>query len=111
MATVKENLIAAKALIDTPEKWIKGQFRDENGCLCARGACGIASGKGFASKEASRSESQLIRFLPPRMDGHSWQIHGPLSALAHYNDDPDTTHADIMALFDRAIAAQDEVAS
>lgn len=105
--SVRETLIAAKALIGTPEKWGKGQFRDANGRLCARGACGIASGKSFASKEASWAEYELIRFLPPRVDHRSWQSHGPLSALANYNDDPATTHTDMMALFDRAIAAQE----
>ena len=34
----------------------------------------------------------------------------PTKQLSIFNDAEATTHADIMALFDRAIAAQDEVA-
>jgi hypothetical protein len=96
MSTVKENLIAAKALIDTPEKWIKGSFH-KAGCFCAVGALGMASNGnpenwGYDEREA------LLRALP---------VDAVAYSVALFNDDPDTTHADIMALFDRAIAAQD----
>ncbi|MEL6388391.1 MAG: hypothetical protein AAFR00_13655 [Pseudomonadota bacterium] len=32
-------------------------------------------------------------------------LPGELASVVSFNDDPDTTHADILALFDRAIAA------
>jgi hypothetical protein len=44
MNIVKENLIKAKALIDTPDKWSKGGLIDNNGCLCSLGAIAVATG-------------------------------------------------------------------
>lgn len=105
MATVKENLIAAKALIDTPEKWGKGAFEVSPGCLCAFGAIARAldpdidfecDGVGI-----SREDRALAQALP---DG--WMK--TVGMIDSFNDHPDTTHADIMALFDRAIAMQDD---
>jgi hypothetical protein len=97
MATVKENLIAAKALIDTPEKWGKGGYRDPfTGRLCAYGALGVAE-RGDARNYSEALAYRLRVAVPDRFHGR----------VAEYNDHPDTTHADIMALFDRAIAAQD----
>lgn len=92
--TVRENLIAAKALIDTPDKWIKDRFAD-GGCFCAAGA--LKYGSGFEAGEVW--ESAEYKALLAQVPGGR--------PLPSFNDDPNTTHADIMALFDRAIAAQD----
>ena len=101
--SLRDDLIAAKALIDRPEKWGKGRNRvalaDGTACYCTAGAlyyatrfCGNVS---LAADRASACEDALAGLLPPiRYTG----IRG-------FNDDPSTTHADIMALFDRAIAA------
>lgn len=43
MNTVKENLIKAKALINTPYKWRKGGLIDDKGCLCSLGAIAVAT--------------------------------------------------------------------
>lgn len=98
MASVKENLIAAKTLIDTPEKWTKGGWR-RSGCYCAIGALlevkGLQGISGFAEAE----EEQLRAALPEPFWG---------DVVENFNDDPNTTHEMIMQLFDRAIAAQDE---
>ena len=86
--SVRESLIAARALIDTPEKWIKGSSRNGQGGYCALGAMdkiGPESGCYLALRSA----------LPSEEPGF----------VAAYNDLPTTTHADILALFDRAIAA------
>lgn len=100
MPSVKENLIAAKALIDTPEKWIKGELVS-NGCYCSVGA--IEQTVPFAPGECAEYAA-IEAALPPEFedDTSDWN-----SVVAQFNDDPTTTHADIMALFDRAIAAQD----
>ncbi|CDP50680.1 hypothetical protein [Devosia sp. DBB001] len=50
----------------------------------------------------SNEHRALLAALP---DGWSPDA---LSAIPDFNDDDTTTHADIMALFDRAIAAQVE---
>jgi len=97
MGTVRENLIAAKALIDTPEKWGKGGDVDpRKGRYCAAVAC-----NDFAN--ASDMYAALRTAFPA--DYASWG--GYVVELFDFNDLPTTTHEMIMALFDRAISAQD----
>lgn len=103
MATVKENLIAAKALIDTPDKWVKHHFGFD-GCMCALGALGRALGVD-PSDDMGPNEAALGGALPAGFQSNTNLSLG--TKVANYNDHPDTTHADIMALYDRAIAAQD----
>jgi hypothetical protein len=94
MGSLKENLIAARALIDTPEKWGKGEYEPRPGCYCAMGAVAVAAGMDgrfddiFGQEEHVRLEAQA-----------------PGRDVVNFNDAAGTTHADIMALFDRAIAA------
>ena len=100
MASVRENLIAAKALIDTPEKWLKGKLSDrEERCFCAYGA--VASVTNYEAGEDIAMVEALRRALP-----HAFAPNprGILD-IAQFNDLPTTTHADVMAWFDRAIAA------
>ena len=84
--TLGDKLIAAKALIATPEKWGKGKYKHD-GRRCALIAIDHG-GAGYAGHMALREA------LP-----------GDFACILAFNDHPDTTHADIMALFDRAIAA------
>jgi hypothetical protein len=91
MASVRENLIAAKAIIADSKKWGKGRgAAPPTSGLCALGAAGLSGGW--------REPAALEDAMPVRWQGR------PVYA---FNDHPDTTHADIMALFDRAIAAQE----
>jgi len=94
-----EALKAARALIDTPEKWTKEAcVRDAAGysvhnkdddavCFCIVGALHRGSAPAYV-------DNLLRHELPPEHVG----------SLYVFNDDPATTHADVMALFDRAIA-------
>lgn len=105
MATVKENLIAAKALIDTPEKWGKGNgFVPPHGCFCAESACAEVARISPDYVVKWRLWRALEDALP-----EPWKTRCAAAELSvhDFNDDPSTTHADIMALFDRAIAAQE----
>lgn len=107
MTDIVQILTDAKALIDTPEKWTKGWFaRSANNrrvrqgsnkaCRwCVVGAVGVASGS---------SGSCAARALAALRECCSEDF------IADFNDDPATTHADIMALFDRAIARAREAA-
>ena len=97
MATA-DDLRAAKALIDTPEKWIKGEF-SRNGCYCAAGAIAAAVGHNPRAAWARGSRWREAK------DALELALEGDL-LLPEYNDAPDTTHADVMSLFDRAIAAE-----
>ena len=97
-------LRSARALIDTPEKWTRGtNARNASGrsvpfdspsavCFCAYGAVLRASGG-----EIVLACQRLWEALPA-----GWPDIFPL-----YNDYPDTTYADVLALFDRAIAAEE----
>ena len=97
-------LIAARALIATPEAWIQGRFaQDANGVpvgpfdewackFCTVGAITCASGEPLTETRAS-----ILRAHLPK----------PFDNLVNFNDHPDTTHADVLALFDRAIASEE----
>lgn len=103
MATVKENLIAAKALIDTPEKWCPNGPASYNNGVMAR-CVYIAVGE-VCEHSVGGVFAALYRALPWwfRLSAPRWDQR----AIIRFNDRKRTTHADIMALFDRAIAAQD----
>jgi hypothetical protein len=102
MITARKILIAARAKIERPEAWTKGRYaRDKNGegtipnsrhavCWCAIGAVHAAS-----PSDTAPALTQLNRFVPGG------------EATYTYNDFPETTHAEILALYDRAIAAED----
>lgn len=88
--TPKEVLIAAKALIDSPEKWGKGGIDDLRKKPCAFLACCEVRGG--------------------RLDDIAWDAVVLLgkaagSPIMTRNDEPGTTHADVMAWFQRAIEA------
>lgn len=106
-STIKEHLIAARALIDTPEKWSK-DIRGGSSCYCAIIATNRIAGGMNEAKEAGlwRALYDALPFVPDQpmiRRGHDWSG----VEVGDFNDDPTTTHADIMALFDRAIAAQE----
>jgi hypothetical protein len=110
--TLKSDLIAAKALIDTPEKWQKGDYGSVEGCMCALGACRVAIYGttefliGIDWRGDENGLAKALRAALPKRWSQSF------SGVSDFNDAPGTTHADVMALFDRAIAAasDDEVA-
>lgn len=90
--SMRDNLIAAKALIDKPEKW--GKLNVPNNCKpCALQAVAIVSGFDGRFYDMPEYDS-LSSALPPGT-----------RIVGLYNDAPSTTHADIMSLFQRAIEA------
>lgn len=93
--SVKDDLIAAKALIDTPEKWCKGIHKGQN---CTMWAVGDATRQHSGGMRWLDCEVALSRAVPKSFVGPSG-VH-PIVA---FNDAEETSHADIMALFDRAI--------
>lgn len=92
--TLRDDLIVAKALIDTPEKWCKGIHAGQN---CAMWA--LAEAAPMANYRWIEAAEALRKAAPRRPHG---DYGCPVVA---FNDAPTTTHADVMALFDRAIAA------
>ena len=107
MIQVTKVLKKARSLISKEESWVKNYTaKDEFGhaippindsavCWCASGAIDRAA---YLSDEANHSiiYANCLRFM---------KIHGSWGyyTLSIYNDDPVTTHGDILSLFDKAI--------
>lgn len=96
-----EILKAAKDKIGTPERWTKNTgARDSRNvpcnpsernavCWCSLGAVSCVTGNLYDfHKAATLLDEVLLEYAVPT-----------------FNDHPSTTHADVMALFDKAIAA------
>ena len=97
--TTKDDLIAARKLIERPESWGQGDGdagvkMPPRGKRCAANAVSESTvGEGF--KSALRP---LFALLPP-----SPTPQRPIGALVEFNDTH--THPEVLDLFDRAIAA------
>jgi len=107
MGTVKRSLIAARALIDTPEKWRKDEQSGHENC-CAMVAVNRVFGTdgGWVDDDiATLVRLALFEELPQAFKSLGRPRH-PAILVGNFNDHPATTHADIMALFTRAIEAQ-----
>jgi hypothetical protein len=83
-----EILIAARVEIE--KGWCKHALEDINGNCCALGALDRVRGLGTEAGKGVR------RALPPEYD----------RSIVAFNNDPTTTQADVLALFDRAINAE-----
>jgi hypothetical protein len=102
----RELLRHARELLSDPTHWTKGaEARAEDGdecgieyaaCWCADGAMRCAALR--YGRAAWREAKPTIECLVPGLVG-----------LEQFNDMPATTHADVLALFDRAIAKLSEV--
>lgn len=99
--TLRDDLIAAKALIDTPEKWRKGENAYWYEPFCVLGACREVSYDRGGLPDMQGMRKALRLALPPEYRNDEIFDY----PTTRFNDDPDTTHADVMALFDRAIAS------
>jgi hypothetical protein len=93
--TLKSDLTAARALIDTPEKWRK------DGEVLYDSCCAVIAVTRIVDAMLTSAWGALYRELPTRFHSSSWYT----DAIGDFNDDPATTHADVLSLFDRAIAA------
>ena len=84
--TTRETLIAARGLIDTPEKWCQDAYeRDGRRCALA------AVNQGWRGPEAYHA--LLIA------------CGDDAKSIGEWNDAPERTHAEVMEAFDRAIEA------
>lgn len=87
--TPAEHLRAARALIDTPERWAQHAYNVQNPdgtrCYCMLGAL----------DQVKLDHNETCAFL--------YAAIGMIS-IALWNDAPNRTHNEVMAAFDRAIA-------
>ena len=102
MGTVKENLIAARALIDTPEKWNTNGSFGSDGCYCAIGALERAPTEYTDFRYLEREWTALWKALPKE---HRHPVVPNVMDIFTYNDEV-ASHIEMMALFTRAIEAQ-----
>lgn len=86
--STKQILIDARKLIEKPENWIQGDFKNENG-ICATQSLfqsGVNSEGWFANHPAYRALRNAM---------------GGVNQVCAYNDTH--THAEVLAAFDKAI--------
>jgi len=98
--SVLDDLIRARDHISDPAMWYKGAFSKTGSAGAKNGQpCCAVGALLWAGPDTERisagSRNALIDALPD-----DW------NCTASYNDAPTTTHADILALFDRSIAAE-----
>lgn len=91
MATPSDRglLIAARALLDTPEKWWRGSNHTgvEDNCRCPITAI---------------NDPWVMRLC--RLFAAAAGLADDVQEIADWHDDPARTHAEVLAAFDRAIA-------
>ena len=121
MKTTVQILEEAKALIDTPEKWVQGAYasyqpgRVESGdfnqahmpmeagatCFCIKGALARTDGVNmepyYVVSEDHPTLKKALRFVEAAL---SPQWYGE---IAKFNDAETTKHADVMDVLDKAI--------
>lgn len=100
-----DDLVATRALIDTPEKWTKHNYhglRNGKDCFCIAGAAYVATGGMIISHiwDPRGSDRRRRRDVFHALTGTVYETR-----VQNFNDADDTSHADVMALFDRAIKA------
>ena len=101
-----ERLWDARSRVATRSDWVQGRFQDGNR-LCIVGALSLVSGS-TSFNTPNRVERRLARVLaaqlPPGIP--VWvglRFFTARQRLMWFNDSRRTCHADVMALFDRAI--------
>ena len=132
MKSTKEVLIEARELISDPEHWTQGAFAEHqdydddeiyfdetepnapDACRwCASGAIAKIEDtdsplwqdlEPLAAELGWRLADQDNPYLGSQPDDE-WAQDRAIDVIARFNDNPNTTHADVLALFDRAIAS------
>ena len=101
--TAAELLREARKLLEDPSHWTKGAFaKAAAGCAIASTSdnavcwCAIGALRRFDRGGYSAAYSNAVFVLQCCVSGSG--------GVAEFNDDPNTTHADVLAMFDRAIA-------
>lgn len=115
----------AREILTRPEAWTRGAFArrpprtalerevalsqtgklkcdvgsDFADCFCAVGACGRAAYELGVPLEETLATTRLREEIVRRVSG--------APGVAFWNDDPGTTHAEVLALFDRVIEREE----
>ena len=115
MQTVLDCLEQSRSLIDTPDKWLQGAFSNNEvqprlaTCFCTYGAVTVTYrkmyGEGCGLMEMGEIENKACDYLTASVPKSfsTGCVGVGFGHIIRYNDDPETTHSDIMAMFDGAI--------
>jgi hypothetical protein len=97
-----EVLKGARALISSPESWVKKAFRVRSEGVCSYCALGAIEEVSGCSPERARSiESRaLYNATVDELSGSRGEDY-----VVTFNDAPATTHADVLKMFDDRISA------
>lgn len=100
--TDAEILTAARALLDTPDRWWRGTLYDHPAnCHCPVTAIDAVVRQHNLAAHGYvifRIDTIFADIVAPRLGT-------PVSRIVSWHDDPARTHSDVLAAFDRAIAA------
>lgn len=88
--SVVQILTDARAKLEDPKNWTKGRFFGQDG-YCALGAVVLVT----PSVQACALRSEVIRALRAAVG---------VESVIDFNDAETTSHADVLAMFDKAIA-------
>lgn len=111
MKTTKEVLVEAKAIISDPKRWTQGALVEEGEggrhCYCALGALAKVSGmKQPISSPSAYEPTPAMIALAAAIEPDFVPEHDDAADLVYsFNDDDETSHAAVMAAFDKAIEA------
>ena len=99
-----EVLKAARALIDTPEKWTKGNYaRDESGRPTpyeSDGACQFCA-VGAVKRAAMPADLSAAWRAEDLLSDTAWGMYN--MTIVSFNDRADTKHAQVLKVYDKAI--------
>lgn len=107
--TTLEILKAARELISAPERWTKGHFA-KNGagiatyCRSSSAVCWCASGATAWVVQDEDASSGVADDIDADVELAKTLGGSNPGDVASFNDQPTTTHAEVLALFDRTIA-------
>ena len=96
--TTKELLIAARALIAEPNNWCQGFTAVRNGehvSYCMAGAVSRV-----CADESTSKATETLDALSEAVNNTNGRFH----SIVGFNDHKETTHEQILAIFDKAIA-------
>jgi hypothetical protein len=101
-----ELLWDARSLICDQSNWVQGRYSDGDR-LCLVAALSVTAGS-LDFQAPNRTERRLARLLAARLPEKApiWarlRLFPARQRLILFNDCPQTTHGDVLALFDRAI--------
>lgn len=107
-----EILKAARGRLSDPDHWYQGEYAcDEDGAYIAANSerackwCAAGAVLAELDRDIAVGEPEVADALEPLVGAISGQppADDMVQEIASFNDDPDRTHAEILALYDRAI--------